>query len=49
MIKYLYWKEQILDKFKVDQEQFTTDCAFMFYVFNQTEGKAQEHLYPWYT
>ena len=40
VIKYLYWKEQILDKFEVDCEQFSTDCAFMSYVFNQTEGKA---------
>jgi hypothetical protein len=48
-IKYTAWKEQILDKFEIDADQFPTARAFMSYVFNRTEGEANDHLFPRYT
>jgi hypothetical protein len=48
-IKYTAWKEQILDKFEIDREQFLTERAFMSYIFNRTEGEANDHLFPRYT
>jgi hypothetical protein len=48
-IKYTAWKEQILDKFEIDREQFPTERAFMSYIFNRTEGEANDHLFPRYT
>jgi hypothetical protein len=47
-IKYTAWKELVLDKFEIDQEQFPTVRSLMSYVFNHTGGEAQDHLYPRY-
>jgi Zinc knuckle len=48
-IQYPAWKELILDKFEIDQEQFPTSRSLMSYVFNHTEGEAQEYIFPRYT
>jgi hypothetical protein len=48
-IKYGAWKQQMLDKFEEDQEQFASERSYMRYLFNRTKGDANEHLYPRYT
>jgi len=48
-IKYPAWKDQMLDKYEVDSEMFPTERAAMLYLFNRTEGDAQDHLHPRYT
>ncbi|MGH6649450.1 hypothetical protein, partial [Aquabacterium sp.] len=48
-LKYLAWKDQILDKFEIDLGMFLTERSAMLYLFNRTEGDAQDHLHPRYT
>jgi hypothetical protein len=48
-IEYTAWKELVLDKFEIDQEQFLTARSLMSYVFNHTGSEAQKHLYPRYS
>ena len=39
----------MLDKYEVDEEMFPTERSAMLYLFNRTEGDAQNHLHPRYT
>lgn len=48
-LKYPAWKDQMLDKFEIDLGMFPTERAAMLYLFNRTEGDAQDHLHPRYT
>jgi hypothetical protein len=48
-IKYPAWKDQMLDKFEIDLGMFPTERSAMLYLFNRTEGDAQDHLHPRYT
>jgi Zinc knuckle len=48
-VKYPAWKDQVMDKFEVDEGMFPTQRSAMLYLFNRTEGDAQDHLHPRYT
>jgi hypothetical protein len=48
-IHYEAWKDEMLDKFEEDTEQFPTERSRMRYLFNRTEADAKNHLHPRYT
>jgi Zinc knuckle len=45
---YDYWQIQIVGKFKVNADHYANEDARMYYVFNCTEGNAQQYLFTRY-
>jgi zinc knuckle protein len=48
-VEYRAWKEQVTDKIRIDSPQFDSDWEIQSFIFDCTEGEAQQHLYPRYT
>ena len=45
LLKFKHWEITIHTKLCVNHDHFETEEAKIFYIYNRTEGDAQEHLY----
>ena len=44
--KFKHWEVAMFGKLRVNSDHFESEEAKIFYVYDRTEGDAQEHLYP---
>ena len=45
LLKFKHWEINIHAKLRVNHDHFETEEAKIFYIYDHTEGDAQEHLY----
>ena len=45
LLKFKHWEITIHTKLHVNHNHFETEETKIFYIYNHTEGNAQEHLY----
>ena len=45
LLKFKHWEITIHTKLHVNHDHFETEEAKIFYIYDRTEGDAQEHLY----
>ena len=45
LLKFKHWEITIYAKLRVNHDHFKTEETNIFYIYDRTEGNAQEHLY----